>query len=282
MRSPGRRRCTASAAASEARCSVAVAAVARNGDERLGTLSLFAAETEFTEAGELTLFISGSEIAFLEDLMWEQDVLDSHRMAGAFQFLRSNDMIWSRAVRTYVMGEREAVTPLMAWNAEATRMPCRMHSEYLRRFFLENAPAAGGYEVDGRPIAIRDIEAPISALGTETDHVAPWRLGHKVNLIADAEVAHPLTNGGRIAGVVSPPAHAQRHHRILPREAQDRYIDPEAWVELAEVRPGFWWPSWDASLAGCPRAPDVPPPLGARGKGYPVLAAAPGAYVLQP
>jgi polyhydroxyalkanoate synthase subunit PhaC len=260
----------------------AAAAMARDGDDRLATLSLFAAQTDFTEAGELTLFISESEVAFLEDLMWEQGVLDSHRMAGAFQLLRSNDLIWSRAVRTYLLGEREAVTPLMAWNADATRMPYRMHSEYLRRFFLENALAAGKYEVGGRPIAVRDFEAPIFALGTETDHVAPWRSAHKIHLLADAEVTFALTNGGHNAGVVASLGHPRRHHRILTRGAQERYLDPSTWVELAEFRPGSWWPSWVGWLAERSGEPGVLPPLGAREKGYPVLAAAPGTYVLQP
>jgi polyhydroxyalkanoate synthase subunit PhaC len=261
---------------------IAAAAMAAKGDDRLATLSLFAAQTDFKEAGELTLFISESQVAFLEDLMWEQGVLDSHRMAGAFQLLRSNDLIWSRAVRTYLLGERADTTPLMAWNADATRMPYRMHSEYLRRLFLENALAAGKFEVEGRPIAIRDIEAPIFALGTETDHVAPWRSAHKLHLLADAEVTFALTNGGHNAGVVSPPGHKRRHHRILTTEPQDRYLDPEAWLEVAEFRPGSWWPSWTAWLAERSGGPVTPPPLGARDKGYPVLAAAPGTYVLMP
>jgi polyhydroxyalkanoate synthase subunit PhaC len=214
--------------------------------------------------------------------MWEQGVLDSHRMAGAFQLLRSNDLIWSRAVRAYLMGDRPAITPLMAWNADATRMPYRMHSEYLRRLFLENALAAGKYEVDGRPIAVRDIDAPIFALGTETDHVAPWRSAHKIHLLADAEVTFALTNGGHNAGVVSPPGHKRRHHRILTQEPQERYVDPAAWVELAEFRQGSWWPSWTGWLAERSGAPVAPPPLGAREKGYPAYAATPGAYVLQP
>jgi polyhydroxyalkanoate synthase len=153
--------------------STVAAAMARDGDDRLKSVTLFAAQTDFTEAGELTLFIDEAQVSFLEHMMADQGYLDTKQMAGAFQLLRSNDLIWSKIVHSYLMGERQPMFDLMAWNADTTRMPYRMHSEYLRRFFLNNDLAGGRYEVGGRPVSLRDIHSPIFAVSTITDHVAP-------------------------------------------------------------------------------------------------------------
>src|SRR5690349_8180249 len=154
---------------------IAAAAMAREHDRRLASLTLLAAQVDFTEPGELSLFIDESEVSFLEAAMWSQGYLDTRQMAGAFQLLRSNDLIWSRRLRHYLLDLPEQHTDLMSWNADATRMPYRMHADYLRRLFLNNDLAGARYKVDGHPVALTDIEAPIFAVGTRTDHVAPWR-----------------------------------------------------------------------------------------------------------
>ena len=178
--------------------------MARDGDDQLKSVTLLAAQTDFSEAGELMLFIDEAQVSFLEDMMADQGVLDTKQMAGAFQLLRSNDLIWSMMVHSYLMGERPQMIDLMAWNADATRMPYRMHSEYLRRFFLNNDLAEGRYEVSGRPISLRDIHIPIFAVSTLTDHVAPWRSVYKIQMLTHADVeARVEARGVRIVATAS-------------------------------------------------------------------------------
>ncbi len=261
---------------------VAAAAMARDGDDRLQSLTLLAAQTDFTEAGELMLFINEAQVTYLEDMMWSQGYLDTKQMAGAFQILRSNDLVWSRMVHEYLLGRRQPMFDLMAWNADQTRMPYRMHSEYLRRFFLNNDLASGRYEVDGRPVAINDIRAPIFAVSTQKDHIAPWRSVYKIHLLADTdEVTFVLTSGGHNAGIVSEPGHRGRTYRIATRYEGETYIDPDTWSAETPVQDGSWWPAWHAWLAERSGGQAPPPSMGAPDEGYAPICDAPGTYVLQ-
>jgi polyhydroxyalkanoate synthase len=256
--------------------------MARDGDNRLASTTLLAAQTDFTEAGELTLFINESQLAFLEDMMWEQGFLDSRQMTGAFQLLRSNDLIWSRIVREYQMGERAPMTDLMAWNADATRMPYRMHSEYLRQLFLDNDLAEGRFIAAGKPVALTDIRVPIFAVGTLRDHVAPWRSTYKIHLLSDAEVTYLLTSGGHNAGIVSEPGHNGRSFQVRSKKSDDHYLDPDTFADQVPRKNGSWWPEWAAWLHTRSGAPVAPPAIGAAVSGHQPLGDAPGKYVLEP
>ena len=260
---------------------IAAAAMARDGDKRIKTLTLLAAQTDFSQPGELELFVGDSTLAYLEDLMEEVGYLEGSQMAATFQLLRSNDLIWSRMLRDYLMGERQSVSDMMAWNADATRMPAHMHSEYLRDIFFENRLAEGRYFVDGRAVAIRDIEAPIFMVGAETDHVAPWRSVYQINVLADTDVTFLLTSGGHNAGIISEPGHKHRAYRIATLEAKAPYIDPDTWLQLNKPVAGSWWPEWVKWLRSGSNEFSAPPPMGASEAGYAPLCDAPGTYVFE-
>lgn len=261
---------------------ITAAAMARDGDKRLATLTLFATQTDFTEPGELGLFMNESQLAFLEDSMWEQGFLDTRQMAGTFQLLRSNDLVWSRVVNEYLMGERAPLTDLMAWNADGTRMPYRMHSEYLRRLYLDNELAAGRYVAGGRVVSLGDIRVPMFVVGTERDHVSPWRSVYKIRSLADAELEFVLTSGGHNVGIVSEPGRTDRHYRHDTRRVGDAYRDPDAWLAAAKLESGSWWPAWERWLAARSGARRVKARVpGASAKGLAPLCDAPGTYVLE-
>ena len=259
---------------------LAASAMARDGDDRFASISLLAAQTDFTEPGELDLFIDESQVSFLEDVMWSRGYLSHDHMAGAFQLLRSQDLVWSQLVRNYLMGERESMFDLMAWNADATRLPYRMHSQYLRDLFLHNDLVEGRYDIDGRPVSVGDISAPIFSVATQKDHIAPWHSVYKIIRLARTDVTFLLTKGGHNAGIVSEPGHPRRHYQMRHFEALGPTYPASRFEREVQAQEGSWWPAWQQWLAKRSGQAVAPPSMGAAQSGYPPLYDAPGEYVL--
>ena len=258
---------------------IAAAALGRDGRSPLQTLTLLAAQTDFTAPGELGLFIDESQVASLEQLMARRGYLDKKQMQRTFQMLRSNDLIWSYRVHSQLLGERRPVTDLMAWNADGTRLPERMHAEYLRGMFLDNALARGEWRVDGRPINLADIRVPIFNVGTVQDHVAPWRSVFKLHALTDAEQTFVLTAGGHNVGIVNPPGQAKSSYRMRTWRAGDRLLTPDEWIAATTPKHGTWWTPWFEWLRDHSGRRVAPPSTGSVAAGLPPLEAAPGLYV---
>ena len=258
---------------------IAAAGMARDNDDRLKSLTLFAAQTDFTEPGELGLFIDDSQLALLEDVMFEQGVLESSQMAGTFHLMRSNDLVWSRVIHHYLMGEPDKADDISAWSSDTTRMPYRMHSEYLRTLFLNNDLAEGRFKLNGRRIALQDIRLPVFVVGAERDHVSPWRSVFKIHYLTGAEITFALANGGHNRGIVAPPGESGRYFRTSTTAAKDRRPDPDAWAGSAQRHEYSWWLAWFEWLAAHSSSLAAPPPLGSESAGFAPLDPAPGDYV---
>jgi polyhydroxyalkanoate synthase len=261
---------------------IAAALLAAAGDTSLASVTLLAAQADFSEPGELSVFITPSQIAMLEAMMHKSGVLDSERMGSAFALLRSRDLLWRPAVDQYVRGERPQLNDLMAWNADGTRMPWRMHSEYLERLYLKNELALGAFSVKGKRVDLAKLRLPMFVVGTETDHVAPWRSVYKFRgLTRSSDYTFLLTSGGHNAGIVSGPVHPKRRHRMLTWHEATATLTADGWLKRAPLLEGSWWPAWQRWLVAHSGATQLPAraPGASGGKGAAALTDAPGSYV---
>ncbi len=251
-----------------------LAYMAAKGDDRIKSATFFTTMTDFTEAGELGVFIDEEQLASLEERMSERGYLEGAEMATTFNMLRANDLIWSFVVNNYLLGKDPFPFDLLYWNADSTRMPAAMHSYYLRKMYQENKLVEpGGIELAGVPIDLTTVKTPAFILSTKEDHIAPWTSTYAATQLFSGPVKFVLAASGHIAGVVNPPAAEKYSHWVKTQTPKD----PHKWLQGAKEQPGSWWPEWKKWLTKY-----AEPEISARQPGdgkLQVIEDAPGSYV---
>ncbi len=217
---------------------------ARGQSHRIASATLTNSLIDFGEPGDLGVFTDEVTIARLEKKMNERGYLESGEMAGTFDWMRANDLIWSYVVNNWFMGKQPPAFDILAWNGDSTRMPAAMHSQYLRACYLHNLIATpNAFVIDGTPIDLRRVHTPLYVLGAEADHIAPWRSTYQgVRLVSGDDVRYTLTNAGHVAGIVNPPGNGKSCHWAAERV--DRSHSADQWRESAACRKGSWWEDW--------------------------------------
>ncbi|MDF3072866.1 MAG: class poly(R)-hydroxyalkanoic acid synthase [Alphaproteobacteria bacterium] len=253
-----------------------LANMAAKGDDRVKACTFFTAQVDFSEAGELSVFIDEEQLNFIDDVMSKRGYLDGGEMSTTFNMLRANDLIWSFVVNNYLMGKDPFPFDLLFWNSDATRMPAAMHSFYLRKMYQDNLLVKpGGLTLNGTPIDLTKITTPIYIQAGREDHIAPYPSVYKATQYYKGPVRFMLAGSGHIAGVVNPP-HARKYQHWL-NDTTVNPPTPEDWLRGAKEYPGSWWHDWDKWLSE-KSGPKVAARDPAEG-GLPVIEDAPGSYV---
>ncbi len=252
--------------------SILAARLSDQGDDRMASLTLLAAQTDFSEPGDLGLFIDDASIGGIEQLITEAGgVMPGEAMRDAFNLLRPEDLIWRYVEDRYLLGNEAKAFDLLYWNSDQTNLPGPLHTTSLRRLYLENALASGSFVVEGKAIDLRSIKIPVFIHAAKKDHISPFHSVYKGVKLFSGDVAFVLADSGHIAGVVNPPAANKYRHwtsDILPPSA-------DGWMAYAKEHPGSWWPLW-ADWLKVRSGDDVKPPAP-----QPNAKPAPGAYVLE-
>ena len=210
-------------------------------DKRVASATFFTTMIDFSESGELGVFIDEEQLAALEERMHQRGYLEGHEMATTFNMLRANDLIWSFVVNNYLLGKDPFPFDLLYWNSDSTRMPANMHSFYLRNMYQQNRLAVpGGITLEGVPIDLGTVDTPAFMLSTREDHIAPWKSTFAATSILGGPVKFCLAASGHIAGVINPPSSGKYSYWIASRSAKS----PETWLRNAKEVPGSWWPEW--------------------------------------
>lgn len=253
-----------------------LAYMAARNDNRIIACTFFTAQVDFSEPGELGVFIDEDQLASIEEMMSKKGYLEGSEMATTFNMLRANDLIWSFVVNNYLMGKDPFPFDLLYWNADATRMPAAMHSYYLRNMYQQNLLSKpGGIVLDNVPIDLRQVKIPVYIQAGKEDHIAPSRSVYKATQIYGGPVRFMLAGSGHIAGVVNPPRNKKYQHWLNETDKNPPTL--AEWQEGAKEFPGSWWHDWDKWLSAL-SGPKVPARVPGDG-GLPAIEDAPGSYV---
>jgi polyhydroxyalkanoate synthase len=256
---------------------VTLAYMAATGDQTANSTTYLATHQDFSDAGDIAVFLSEPEIKFLEWLMAVSGgYLDGRNMAATFNMLRANDLLWHYVVHNYLMGREPPAFDLLYWNSDGTRLPGRVHSFLVRKFFLENKLIEpDGLQMKGVGIDVRRITAPTYTVAALRDHIVPWRGSFKMRELASGPLRFILTAGGHIAGIINPPGHKKRPYWTNESET----TDPDEWLADATKHEGSWWVDWVSWLEE--RSGELGPPPSMGSDEFVPLMDAPGSYVLE-
>lgn len=253
-----------------------LACMAAKNDNRIKSATYFTCMVDFSDVGDIRVFIDEEQVQHMEDIMRARGFLDGRSMANAFAMLRSRDLIWSFVINNYLLGKDPFPFDLLYWNSDSTRMPAEMHSFYLRQMYMENNLSKPGKLVlNGEKIDLRKIKIPTYMIATKEDHIAPWKTSYKATQIYSGPVRFVLASSGHIAGIVNHPAKNKYSHRLNSKNP----ANPNDWLKEAKEIPGSWWPNWDSWLKDFSKS-EVPSTTRDPAKGkLKALDEAPGSYV---
>ncbi len=256
--------------------SLTLALMQKRKDKSVKSATLFTTLTDFSDQGEVGVFLSDDFVDGIEREVEASGILSSFFMSRTFSFLRSNDLIYGPAIRSYMMGEAPPAFDLLYWNGDSTNLPACMSVEYLRGLCQEDRFAREGFEICGERVRIGDVKVPVCAIACETDHIAAWKSSYNgLRQMGSKSKTFILSESGHIAGIVNPPSKKKYGHYTN----EDLSLEPDDWLKGADFHEGSWWPRWEAWLSK--RSGAQVPARVPGDAGHPVLAPAPGTYVTE-
>jgi polyhydroxyalkanoate synthase len=254
--------------------SITMALMAQRGDTSINAATLFTTLTDFSDRGEVGVFLDNDFVDGIEAEVGDAGILDQYYMSRTFSYLRSNDLIYGPAIKSYMLGKAPPAFDLLYWNGDGTNLPAKMAVEYLRGLCQGDLFATTGFDIADTTVRLSEVAVPICAIACETDHIAAWKSSFRgVKGMGSQDKTFILSESGHIAGIINPPAKKKYGHYTNP----DLGLSPDDWLTDADKHEGSWWPRWDAWLA--PRSGKQVKARKPGGKKHPVLGPAPGTYV---